>query len=96
MKKEEKYLLTLEELLVLAKDIKKDFQEIMVPEIPMYMEGPRATELMEMIEEIKSGKLKRHPRFSYCASMDTDELTGHRELMCKVSDFDMYFNRTAP
>lgn len=77
----------------LAEEIRVDFETIMIPEMPFYKEGPRYLELMKMIEELKIGKLEDHKYFNYYASMDTDELTGHKELMFKVDNFTHAFQR---
>jgi thioredoxin-related protein len=77
-------------LLDLAENLRKDFDTIMVSELPGYVESPRYLELLQMIDEIKAGKLKEHPHFDY-HGMGADELT--KELMHKVNKFATAFRK---
>lgn len=78
----------LEEIAIeLAEDILKDFQVLLAsdPELKRYMDSWRAKEIREIIEEIKSGKVKDHPMIDNFSTMVTDEITDFPLLQEKLT-----------
>jgi hypothetical protein len=83
--------MTLDELLKLAYEVQDSFEKEIVPELTLYMDGPRGKELLEMIDEIKKGDLKDHSSFDNYWRMDTEELYFFKKSLNKACEFKKAF-----
>lgn len=68
----------IKDALKLAQEIMDDFEKFVLPELDRYRETWRYQEVMQIIEELKTGEIKSHPKVNGIFGFGGDEFYEER------------------
>lgn len=83
-------MININDLKSMAEDIKHDFDNCVPLQMPNYKDHWRYKELLEMIDELKSGNLQDHSTFAHFGMVD-DELNDFVCLIRMIQKFSCEF-----